>query len=101
SAVRSPPIFHSITVIASSPSSPTRPDQSRGDPRGMPREMYQSILLRHDGAISTITINRAPLNTVTPATLTELLAAFDEVERRAETRCVVLTGSGTRAFCAG
>ncbi|HLI13846.1 MAG TPA: enoyl-CoA hydratase/isomerase family protein [Alphaproteobacteria bacterium] len=63
--------------------------------------MYESILLRHDHAVSTIAINRPPLNTVTPAALAELLAAFDELEHRAETCCVVLTGSGPRAFCAG
>jgi enoyl-CoA hydratase len=63
--------------------------------------MYESILVRHENAISTIVINRPPLNTVTPGTLAELLAAFDEIDGRAETRCVVLTGAGPRAFCAG
>jgi len=33
--------------------------------------------------------------------LRELQQAFDAVEARPETRAVVLTGSGTRAFCAG
>ena len=63
--------------------------------------MFQTIRLDHAERVSTITINRPPLNTVSPRALDELLAAFDELARRDETRCVVLTGSGTRAFCAG
>ncbi|HLJ22002.1 MAG TPA: enoyl-CoA hydratase/isomerase family protein, partial [Stellaceae bacterium] len=63
--------------------------------------MYQTIRLDHSERVSTITINRPPLNTVSPRALDELLAAFDELARRDETRCVVLTGSGNRAFCAG
>lgn len=62
---------------------------------------YETIFLSHRGAVATITLNRPPLNVVTPTLLEELLAAFDALEAREETRCVVLTGSGTRAFCAG
>jgi enoyl-CoA hydratase/carnithine racemase len=63
--------------------------------------MYESVLVKHEGAVTTIVINRPPLNTVTPGTLAELNSAFGELESRGETRCIVLTGSGTRAFCAG
>ncbi|MCC7273348.1 MAG: enoyl-CoA hydratase/isomerase family protein [Alphaproteobacteria bacterium] len=63
--------------------------------------MYETILLDHRGGVSTITLNRPPLNIVTPRRMEELHAAFDLLEAREETRCVVLTGSGTRAFCAG
>ena len=63
--------------------------------------VYQTIRLDHSERVSTITINRPPLNTVSPKALDELLAAFDALARRDETRCVVLTGSGNRAFCAG
>jgi len=63
--------------------------------------VYQTIRLDHSERVSTITINRPPLNTVSPRALDELLAAFDELARRDETRAVVLTGSGNRAFCAG
>ena len=62
---------------------------------------FETIVLSHRGAVATITLNRPPLNVVTPTLLQELLAAFDELEARDATRCVVLTGSGTRAFCAG
>jgi enoyl-CoA hydratase/carnithine racemase len=62
---------------------------------------FETILLAHDEAVSTITLNRPPFNIITPQLQQELLAAFDALEQRAETRCVVLTGAGSRAFCAG
>lgn len=63
--------------------------------------MFETIILSHRDAVSTITLNRPPLNIITPQLQHELLSAFDLLERRAETRCVVLTGTGTKAFCAG
>ena len=63
--------------------------------------MFETIILSHRDAVSTITLNRPPLNIITPQLQHELLAAFDLLEKREETRCVVLTGTGTKAFCAG
>jgi enoyl-CoA hydratase len=63
--------------------------------------MFETIILAHRDAVSTITLNRPPLNIITPQLQQELMAAFDLLEKRAETRCVVLTGAGTKAFCAG
>jgi enoyl-CoA hydratase/carnithine racemase len=63
--------------------------------------MFETIILSHRDAVSTITLNRPPLNIITPQLQHELLDAFDQLEKRAETRCVVLTGTGTKAFCAG
>jgi enoyl-CoA hydratase len=63
--------------------------------------MFETIILSHRDAVSTITLNRPPLNIITPQLQQELMAAFDLLETRAETRCVVLTGTGTKAFCAG
>jgi enoyl-CoA hydratase/carnithine racemase len=60
-----------------------------------------TITLTHDGGISTLTLNRPPLNLITPVVMDELGAAFDELEARPETRAIVLTGAGTKAFCAG
>lgn len=62
---------------------------------------FETILLTHKNGVSTITLNRPPFNIVTPQLQHELLAAFDTLETREETRCVVLTGAGSRAFCAG
>jgi len=62
---------------------------------------FETLILTHRDAVATITLNRPPLNVVTPTLLQELAAAFDQLEARDATRCVVLTGTGTRAFCAG
>src|SRR5690349_17556713 len=62
---------------------------------------YETILLDHDGAVSTVTLNRPPFNIIVPELMQELRHAFDALEARESTRCVVLTGAGTRAFCAG
>ncbi|MBI1735651.1 MAG: enoyl-CoA hydratase/isomerase family protein [Candidatus Rokubacteria bacterium] len=63
--------------------------------------MPTTLSLTHEGGISTITLNRPPLNLITPEVLDELDQAFDALETRDATRVVVLTGSGTKAFCAG
>jgi enoyl-CoA hydratase len=60
-----------------------------------------TITLTHDGGTSTITLNRPPLNLITPAVLDELGGAFDELEARSATVAVVVTGAGPKAFCAG
>jgi enoyl-CoA hydratase/carnithine racemase len=62
---------------------------------------YETIKLTHVGGASTITLNRPPVNAVTVQLLEELVHALEALEARAETRCIVLTGSGTKAFCAG
>lgn len=66
-----------------------------------PEPAFETLLLRHEAAVSWITINRPPLNLVTPRLLEELPRALDQLERRPETRAVVLAGAGDRAFCAG
>ncbi|PZW44771.1 short chain enoyl-CoA hydratase [Humitalea rosea] len=62
---------------------------------------YETIQIDHLDAVTTITLSRPPVNAVTVTLLEEVLAAFDALESRDETRCVVLTGSGTKAFSAG
>jgi 2-(1,2-epoxy-1,2-dihydrophenyl)acetyl-CoA isomerase len=62
-----------------------------------------TVLVEHDDAtgVSTITLNRpAALNSLTVPMKEALLAAFEMVATRRQTRSVVLTGAG-RAFCAG
>lgn len=63
--------------------------------------MYDTIKLDHDGAVSTLTLNRPPLNLVSLDMLAEMTDAFDVLEARTETRAVILTGAGEKAFCAG
>lgn len=62
---------------------------------------YTAIRLTHSGGVSTITLDRPPVNAVSPILLTEVLAALNELEARDETRCIVFTGAGTKAFSAG
>jgi enoyl-CoA hydratase len=62
---------------------------------------YETVLVAHAGAVSTLTLNRPPVNAVSPALMHDVLAALDELEARETTRCIVLTGSGTKAFSAG
>ena len=62
---------------------------------------YETLQLKHVGGASWITLNRPPVNAANVQLLEELLAALDALEARDETRCIVLTGAGVKAFCAG
>jgi enoyl-CoA hydratase len=53
------------------------------------------------GAVSRIELDNQPLNLVTGAMMESLDAALDELARDHDVRAVVVTGAGTRAFCAG
>ena len=53
------------------------------------------------GAVATITLDNQPLNLVTGEMMERLDAALDELAADAGVRAVVVTGAGTRAFCAG
>jgi len=62
---------------------------------------YETIKVSHVGGASWITLDRPPVNAATVQLLEELLSALDSLEKRDETRCIVLTGAGGKAFCAG
>jgi enoyl-CoA hydratase/carnithine racemase len=62
---------------------------------------YESIRLDHRDGVSTITLDRPPVNAVSLTLVEEALAALDALEARDATRCIVLTGAGTKAFSAG
>ena len=60
-----------------------------------------TVLLRTDGAVAIVTLNRPQaLNSFTRQMHKELWAALDRVEADKALRAVVLTGAG-RGFCAG
>jgi enoyl-CoA hydratase/carnithine racemase len=61
----------------------------------------ETIRLEHAGGVSTLTLHRPPVNAVSPALMQDVLAALDALEAREATRCIVLTGAGTKAFSAG
>lgn len=52
--------------------------------------------------VARVTIDRPErMNAVDTATHAELAAIWDEIEATRDVRCVVLTGAGEKAFCAG
>src|SRR5438876_5663163 len=63
---------------------------------------YQNILLETSNRISILTINRPDKrNALNQATRDEMVHALDSLERSPETRVVVITGAGDKAFIAG
>jgi enoyl-CoA hydratase len=64
--------------------------------------MSEDLLLERDGHVATIKINRpTKLNAMTVAMDRELNDFVYEINNDQEIRCVILTGEGDRAFCAG
>lgn len=64
--------------------------------------MTEDILFEVDGAIATITLNRPQkLNAVTPEMAQAIVASVRTCNDSDTIRCVILTGAGERAFCAG
>ena len=62
----------------------------------------KEILLETEGSICTLTLNRPEKrNSLTPETLGLLTEEFLRLGKTTEIRCVVITGSGDRAFCSG
>jgi len=58
------------------------------------------VVVEH-GPITTIRLENPPLNLVTVELTRMLDSALADIEDDADVRCVVLTGTGERAFCAG
>jgi len=63
---------------------------------------YQNLLTHTENNITTITINRpAKLNALNRETIQELNKALQEAELDKNTKVIILTGSGEKAFVAG
>ncbi|MFA9187211.1 enoyl-CoA hydratase-related protein [Flavobacterium sp. FBOR7N2.3] len=63
---------------------------------------YKNILISKEDTIATITINRPEkLNALNKVTIQELHHAFSTLEKNQDTRVIILTGSGQKAFVAG
>lgn len=61
-----------------------------------------TVRLEIDGRVARVTLNRPDrLNAVDADTEAELNAIWSELEGNTEVSCVVLTGAGEKAFCAG
>lgn len=64
--------------------------------------MSKNIRVERDGFVGIITIDRPEkLNAVTPEMADALVAAVTGFNTDDDIRCVVLTGAGEKAFCAG
>lgn len=65
-------------------------------------EQEPIVLEQRDGAVAVITLNRPERHHALSAALSAAIdAAIVRAEADADVRVIVLTGSGTRAFCAG
>ncbi|OUR98128.1 enoyl-CoA hydratase [Flavobacteriales bacterium 33_180_T64] len=63
---------------------------------------YQNILSSTTNGITTITVNRSSkLNALNKATIEELHEAFDDANKSKNTKVIIITGSGEKAFVAG
>src|SRR5215213_5762063 len=63
---------------------------------------YETILVETKGAVTLVTLNRPQaLNALNSAVLNELIDAFAAYDADPAQRCLVLTGSGDKAFAAG
>jgi 2-(1,2-epoxy-1,2-dihydrophenyl)acetyl-CoA isomerase len=63
---------------------------------------YETIIFGIENGVARITINRpAQMNAIDVQTAKELARAAKQCSADSAVRCVVLTGAGDRAFCAG
>src|SRR5947209_515270 len=63
---------------------------------------FEDVLYDATDGVATITINRpAQMNAFRGQTVDELVQAFHEAWRDRTVGCVILTGTGDRAFCVG
>ena len=61
----------------------------------------QLVLVETRDRIATMTLNRPPMNPMSNRMFDAIHAALAEIEKDRAVRCIILTGSGERAFCAG
>ena len=63
--------------------------------------MTADLVVVEGGPITTVRLNNPPLNLVTVELTRSLDRALADIENEGDVRCVVVTGTGDRAFCAG
>ena len=61
-----------------------------------------TVLMQKEGYVCTLTLNRPQvMNALSFPMLLELAGALQEIQFDPDVRCVIITGAGDRAFCAG
>lgn len=64
--------------------------------------MTDTVSIAVQGHVRIVTLNRPEkLNAVTPEMAERLIAVVDEFNTDDDARCIILTGAGEKAFCAG
>jgi enoyl-CoA hydratase len=63
--------------------------------------MEHRLVTMEDGPVTVIRLDNPPLNLVTVELTRMLDRSLADIESSEDVRCVVLTGTGDRAFCAG
>lgn len=67
-----------------------------------PVSAFEHILVEVDGSAAVVTLNRpGVLNALNAQLLSELSAALAQLEGNQAVRCIIITGSGAKAFAAG
>jgi len=59
------------------------------------------IRVEKHGAIAVLTMDNPPVNAASSRLMKDLHARLDDIEKDKEIRCVIYTGAGQKAFCAG
>ncbi|MCA1813855.1 MAG: enoyl-CoA hydratase/isomerase family protein [Halobacteriales archaeon] len=62
---------------------------------------FETIKTKLEGTTGVITLNRPPVNALSPKVLQELDAAVKDFEKSHDVRALVITAAGTNAFSAG
>ena len=62
---------------------------------------YKNIIVSTKEYVTTIVLNRPPMNSVNLGIREELFHAVTELNNSKETRAVIITGAGEKGFCAG
>lgn len=63
--------------------------------------MSDQIRIERDGPVAIITLDNPPLNILTAPMRPKLMTALEQVSAENDIRCLIITGAGDRAFCAG
>ncbi len=62
---------------------------------------YQCIIVEKEESYAIVYLNRPPVNAANEVMLRELLQVFDQFEHDESVRSIIITGMGSKAFCAG
>lgn len=63
---------------------------------------FETVRLDYEGRVAHLVLDRPDaLNSITPTMLTELATAIDDIDADSDTRCLLLSGAGDRAFSVG